>query len=235
MGVIQLSRRNGRPKKKDTQVSQPSNPINVANEAVNEEPSMQLKELVGFCTKLQQRVLDLEITKVGRSARVVSFDEASLDMAEKGSSTLQKPVTTAGEKLKSARPKTKGMKKKDQISFDEQEAIRLQAEFDEEVRLAREKDEANGKLETLIETVKKQACEQQDQKKAIESTMGWIVGIKRLIDDLRVTAAQVCVTTASTKIMKNMLSIITAEKIKTARRFSTIRERIKTAQRKDKD
>ncbi|GKD14028.1 hypothetical protein Tco_1198435, partial [Tanacetum coccineum] len=35
------------------------------------------------------------------------------------------------------------MKKKDQISFDEQEAIRLQAEFDEEVRLAREKDEAS--------------------------------------------------------------------------------------------
>ncbi|GJX13207.1 putative ribonuclease H-like domain-containing protein [Tanacetum coccineum] len=35
------------------------------------------------------------------------------------------------------------MKKKDQISFDEQEAIRLQAEFDEKVRLAREKDEAN--------------------------------------------------------------------------------------------
>ncbi|GKB59748.1 hypothetical protein Tco_0915934, partial [Tanacetum coccineum] len=35
------------------------------------------------------------------------------------------------------------MKKKDQISFDEQEAIRLQAEFDEEARLAREKDEAN--------------------------------------------------------------------------------------------
>ncbi|GJZ35569.1 uncharacterized mitochondrial protein-like protein [Tanacetum coccineum] len=35
------------------------------------------------------------------------------------------------------------MKKKDQISFDEQEAIRLQDEFDKEVRLAREKDEAN--------------------------------------------------------------------------------------------
>ncbi|GJU87096.1 hypothetical protein Tco_1294642, partial [Tanacetum coccineum] len=35
------------------------------------------------------------------------------------------------------------MKKKVQISFDEQEAIRLQAEFDEEVRLVREKDEAN--------------------------------------------------------------------------------------------
>ncbi|GJU92806.1 hypothetical protein Tco_1317562 [Tanacetum coccineum] len=35
------------------------------------------------------------------------------------------------------------MKKKDQISFDEQEAIRLQAEFDKEKRLAMEKDEAN--------------------------------------------------------------------------------------------
>ncbi|GJZ66625.1 hypothetical protein Tco_0623321 [Tanacetum coccineum] len=35
------------------------------------------------------------------------------------------------------------MNKKDQMSFDEQEAKRLQAEFDEEERLAREKDEAN--------------------------------------------------------------------------------------------
>ncbi|GJW85577.1 hypothetical protein Tco_0158722 [Tanacetum coccineum] len=35
------------------------------------------------------------------------------------------------------------MKKKDQINFDKQEAIRLQAEFDKEVRLAREKDKAN--------------------------------------------------------------------------------------------
>ncbi|GKB80272.1 putative ribonuclease H-like domain-containing protein [Tanacetum coccineum] len=35
------------------------------------------------------------------------------------------------------------MKKKDQISFDEQEAIRLQDEFDKEERLAREKDKAN--------------------------------------------------------------------------------------------
>ncbi|GKC87430.1 hypothetical protein Tco_1148079 [Tanacetum coccineum] len=37
----------------------------------------------------------------------------------------------------------KPLKKKDKISFDEQKAIRLQAEFDEEERLAREKDEAN--------------------------------------------------------------------------------------------
>ncbi|GJS22540.1 hypothetical protein Tco_0451172 [Tanacetum coccineum] len=35
------------------------------------------------------------------------------------------------------------MKKKDQITFDEQEAIRLQVKIDKEVRLASEKDEAN--------------------------------------------------------------------------------------------
>ncbi|GJU58259.1 hypothetical protein Tco_1236025 [Tanacetum coccineum] len=38
------------------------------------------------------------------------------------------------------------MKKKDQISFDQQEAIRLQAEFYEEERLIREKEEANNVL-----------------------------------------------------------------------------------------
>ncbi|GKA99639.1 hypothetical protein Tco_0827633 [Tanacetum coccineum] len=262
----QKSRR--RPKEKDTEIPQssvPSDPTNIADEAVTEEPSMQLKELMDFCTKLQQRVLDLENTKtaqaqeitslkkrvkrlekkggsrthklkrlykIGRSARVVSSDEASLgdqedaskqgrkiddidadaeitlvdetqgrhdddlmfdtcvlndeevfagqDMAENPTAaTITNVELTLAQtlaELKSARPKTKGvvmqepsesittttttipskdkgkgimveeplkMKKKDQISFDEQEAIRLQAEFDEEVRLAREKDKAN--------------------------------------------------------------------------------------------
>ncbi|GJS49404.1 hypothetical protein Tco_0599525 [Tanacetum coccineum] len=38
------------------------------------------------------------------------------------------------------------MKPKDQVLFDEQEAIRLQAQFDEEERIAREKEEANTAL-----------------------------------------------------------------------------------------
>ncbi|GKF49493.1 hypothetical protein Tco_0142744 [Tanacetum coccineum] len=107
----QRKQKSMRSKRKDTEVPQPSNPINVADEAINKEPSMQLKELMDFCTKLQERVLDLENTKtaqapgftslrlrvkklekkggsrthnlkrlykVGRSARIVSFDEASL-------------------------------------------------------------------------------------------------------------------------------------------------------------
>ncbi|GKF31366.1 hypothetical protein Tco_0101164, partial [Tanacetum coccineum] len=55
--------------------------------------------------------------------------------------------------LKNARPKTKGIvmqepneEERSSISFDEQEAMRFQAEFDKEVRLAREKDEANVSL-----------------------------------------------------------------------------------------
>ncbi|GJR84166.1 hypothetical protein Tco_0154951 [Tanacetum coccineum] len=38
------------------------------------------------------------------------------------------------------------IKKKDQISFDQQEAMRLQAQFDEESRITREKEEANAAL-----------------------------------------------------------------------------------------
>ncbi|GJS24243.1 hypothetical protein Tco_0452875 [Tanacetum coccineum] len=253
----QKKQKSRRPKRKDTEVPQPSDPTNVADEAVTEEPSMQLKELMDFCTKLQQRVLDLENTKtaqaqeitslklrvkrlekkggsrthklkrlyrVGRSERVVSSDEASLGDQEDASKQGRKindidadagitlvnethgrhddnlmfdTVTTAGEvvttanvevsiasptiatitnveltlsqtlaEFKSARPETKGvvmqepsesitittttipskdkgkgimveeplnMKKKDQISFDEQEAIRLQAKFEEEI------------------------------------------------------------------------------------------------------
>ncbi|GKF37499.1 hypothetical protein Tco_0114257, partial [Tanacetum coccineum] len=226
------------------------------------EDGLQLKELMEFCTKLQQRVLDLENTKTAQAHEITSlkrrvkklkrkkksrtdglkrlykgrkihdidanehitlenvhyedmFDTSvfndkevfagqDMAMAEKEVSTADL-VTTTGEvvttanvevstasttvatittieltlaqtlaKLKSARPKTKWvvmqepsetttttkipskdkgkgimveeplkMKKKDQVLFDEQEAIRLQAQFDEEERIAREKEEAN--------------------------------------------------------------------------------------------
>ncbi|GJW41670.1 retrovirus-related pol polyprotein from transposon TNT 1-94, partial [Tanacetum coccineum] len=298
--TLMRKQKSRRPKDKDTQVPQssvPSDPTNVADEAVTEAPSVKLKELMDFCTKLQQRVLDLENTKtaqgqeitslkkrvkklekkggsrthklkrlykVGRSARVVSFEEASLDDQEDASKqgrkiddidkdteitlvdetqgkygdedmfgvnnldgdevVVESEVTDkAGEKrniveeavvvtdavtipvsvatitnveltlaqtlteLKSARPKTKGvvmqepsestptislqlpsqvkgqgskdkgkakmiepekpLKKKDQIKFNKEEALRIQEKFDEEDRLAREKaqqvEEAN--------------------------------------------------------------------------------------------
>ncbi|GKC76635.1 hypothetical protein Tco_1127409 [Tanacetum coccineum] len=117
----QRKQKSRRPKEEDAEIPQssvPSDSTNVADEAINEEPSMQLKELMDFCNQLQQRVLDLENTKttqakeitslklrvkrlekkggsrthklkrlykVGRSARVVSFDEASLGDQEDAS------------------------------------------------------------------------------------------------------------------------------------------------------
>ncbi|GJR67596.1 putative ribonuclease H-like domain-containing protein [Tanacetum coccineum] len=40
------------------------------DEAVTKEPCMQLKELMDFCTKLQQRVLDLENTKTAQAQEI---------------------------------------------------------------------------------------------------------------------------------------------------------------------
>ncbi|GKD84760.1 hypothetical protein Tco_1355914 [Tanacetum coccineum] len=102
------------------QSSVPSDPTNVADEAVNEEPSMQLKELIDFCTKLQQRPGEhkdcsssrdykfkeksqevkeergsrthkiRKLYKVGRSTRVVSSNEASLGDQEDASKQRKK-------------------------------------------------------------------------------------------------------------------------------------------------
>ncbi|GJT17877.1 putative ribonuclease H-like domain-containing protein [Tanacetum coccineum] len=229
----------------------------------SDEDSIKLKELMEFCTKLKQRVLDLENTKttqaqeitslklrvkklekkgelrthklkrlykVSRSARVISSNEASLgdqedaskqgrkiddidkdaeitlvdetqarygddlmfdtcvlddeevfagqDMAKKEINVAKKKVSTADPTLieiRSAKPKVKGvvigeqsesttrtrpqqlpskdkgkgkmvelekpMKKKELIRLDEEIASNLQAEFDEEVILAKEKAE----------------------------------------------------------------------------------------------
>ncbi|GJX30103.1 hypothetical protein Tco_0238182 [Tanacetum coccineum] len=241
-----MKQKSRRPNEKDTEIPQSSvfsDPTNVADEAVNEEPSMQLKELIDFCTKLQQRVLGLENTKTAQAHEITRgciqtgeeihdidadeditlenvhdaemFDVNDLDGDEV---VVESKVTDkAGEKrniveeavvvtnavtipvsgatitnveltlaqtlaeLKSARPKTKRvvmqepseptptislqlpsqvkgqgskdkgkakmiepekpLKKKEQIKFDEEEALRLQTKFNEEDRLAREKDQ----------------------------------------------------------------------------------------------
>ncbi|GJR49490.1 uncharacterized mitochondrial protein-like protein [Tanacetum coccineum] len=102
-------------------------------------------------------ITDVDITLAQALAALKSekpkADKVMIQEPEQGTirTTAATTVTAA-----STRPKAKGliiheeeqsttpiMKKKDQISFDEQEAIRLQAEFDKEERLAREKDEAN--------------------------------------------------------------------------------------------
>ncbi|GJZ84808.1 hypothetical protein Tco_0650147 [Tanacetum coccineum] len=114
-------------------------------------------------SEVVKAVSTIPVSAATTTTIVITDDEITLakTLAELKSAKLQ--TTTAATIITAAitRPKAKGivkvqdkgkgimveeplkMKKKDQISFDEQEAIRLQAEFDEEERLAREKDEAN--------------------------------------------------------------------------------------------
>ncbi|GJR02853.1 hypothetical protein Tco_0525837 [Tanacetum coccineum] len=91
-------------------------------------------------------------------------------------------------------------KKKDLIRLDEEIALKLQAEFDEEERLAREKDEANVTLTMEIDLYvsrEKYHLTPATITDMLNKKLQWRdSGIKRLLDDLRVTAAQVCVTAA---------------------------------------
>ncbi|GKF29893.1 hypothetical protein Tco_0096235, partial [Tanacetum coccineum] len=82
-----------RPKRKDIEIPQssvPNDPTNVADEAVNEEPSMQLNELMDFCTKLQQRVLDLENTKTAQAQEITSLKLRVKRLEKKGGSRTHK-------------------------------------------------------------------------------------------------------------------------------------------------
>ncbi|GJR32948.1 hypothetical protein Tco_1109180 [Tanacetum coccineum] len=64
------------------------------------------------------------------------------------------------------------IKKKDQISFDEQEAIRIQELIYEEERIAREKDEANIALTEEWDDIQAKIKADQEKKKALCSKKG---------------------------------------------------------------
>ncbi|GJR63262.1 hypothetical protein Tco_1505424 [Tanacetum coccineum] len=79
------------------------------------------------------------IQELGESTTTISSQQSQ----EKGKGIMIKPV--------------KPMKKKDQISFDEETALKLQAEFNEEERLEREKAEKEKEANiALIETAEKE-------------------------------------------------------------------------------
>nr|GEV52981.1 hypothetical protein [Tanacetum cinerariifolium] len=154
-------------------------PFSRVNTLGSGEDSLKLNELMKLCTKLSERVLNLETTKTAQAKEssdeevivetgvtdatttVVFINDITLAQAlmelktskpkERGiimqeSSETPKTTTTIPISLK-FHDKGKGimveeplkMKKKDQISFDEQEARRLQAEFDEQDKLVEEK------------------------------------------------------------------------------------------------
>ncbi|GJU29876.1 hypothetical protein Tco_1173465 [Tanacetum coccineum] len=85
------------------------------------------------------------------------------------------PITSSNDKGKGIMVEEPlKMKKKDQVLFDKQEAIRLQAQFDEEDMIAREKEEANAaliaqwndiqdKVETDYELAQRLQAEEQEE------------------------------------------------------------------------
>ncbi|GKE17296.1 hypothetical protein Tco_1424873 [Tanacetum coccineum] len=127
---------------------------------LNKQTTPKLNELMELCTTLQKKVLDLEKTKTTQANEIASLkrrvkklekkrNDADNEMYDVGTVTgdeifaKQEEVQDKG-KGKMIKPKpVKKISKKDQLRSDEEEAKRLQAEFDEEERLAREKDEAN--------------------------------------------------------------------------------------------
>ncbi|GKD14743.1 hypothetical protein Tco_1199150 [Tanacetum coccineum] len=126
----------------------------------SDEDRIKLDELMALCTTLQNRVLDLEKTKTTQHIEIPksSYDKESLgeDASKQGridAIDAYKEITlvsAAGDKVSTTSAATtdkcKGiliepMKKEDQILLDEETALNLQAEFNEEERLAREKAE----------------------------------------------------------------------------------------------
>ncbi|GKD80390.1 hypothetical protein Tco_1343011 [Tanacetum coccineum] len=81
---------------------------------------------------LAQTLAELKSARPRAKGLVIPEKEPTIPLKDKGKSIMVE------EPLK--------IKKKDQVLFDTQEAIRLQAQFDEEERIAREKEEANAAL-----------------------------------------------------------------------------------------
>ncbi|GJU18829.1 hypothetical protein Tco_1146795 [Tanacetum coccineum] len=91
----------------------------------------------------------------------------------------------------------KPLKKKDQISFDEQEAIKLQAKFDEEKRLTREKDKANVALHEEWDDIQAkvdadyqlaQRLQAKEQEQRVGDELEQEVTKKQKVDDVQETA-----------------------------------------------
>ncbi|GJZ16788.1 hypothetical protein Tco_0552911 [Tanacetum coccineum] len=156
--TLEISRR---PKRKDNEVPQPSGPTtNVVDEAINEEMDDSLVRAATTASSLKAEQ-GSEITLVdetqGRYGDEENFDTGVLD----GDEVLAEPEVTTKDvnlsvdevtlaqalvALKSAKVQEKA-NKKDQISLDEELTFKLQAEEEEEERIAREKaqreEEAN--------------------------------------------------------------------------------------------
>ncbi|GKC74325.1 putative reverse transcriptase domain-containing protein [Tanacetum coccineum] len=113
------------------------------NTLQSDEDRLKLEELMELCTNLQNRVLDLEKTKTTQANEIAS---------------LKRRVNSLKRKIGRGKGITieehvKPVKKKYLIKLDDEVALKLQVEFDEEERLAREKAKKEQEANiVLIET-----------------------------------------------------------------------------------
>ncbi|GKB77011.1 hypothetical protein Tco_0943906 [Tanacetum coccineum] len=132
---------------------------------------MKLQELIDLCTKLSDKVLDLEnvkdaqaleiqklkkrVKKLERSNAIPNHIENELTkkngifMVFKRNSETQRFALQLLLLVKSV--STASQKKKDQIKYDADVAHRLQAELDKEARLEREREEEASKAPNIAE------------------------------------------------------------------------------------
>ncbi|GJV99766.1 putative ribonuclease H-like domain-containing protein [Tanacetum coccineum] len=123
-----------KPKRKDTQIPQFSGPIdNVEDEVINEEIDDSLERAATTASSLDAKHDRGNINKTQSKATPVTLPDGAwteyVSEGDKGKGILVEETVKP--------------KKKDLIRLDEEITSKLQAEFDEEERLAREKDEAN--------------------------------------------------------------------------------------------
>ncbi|GJY05500.1 hypothetical protein Tco_0371440 [Tanacetum coccineum] len=129
-----------------------------ANTLRSGEDSLKLNELMELCTSLQQRVLDLEKTNTTQVEEIVNEESLGEDASKQGrinAIDVDEDITLVNDQddadMFDVNTLTGDEIKGDVIeepnipasAASKKDTIRLQAEFDEEERLAREKDEAN--------------------------------------------------------------------------------------------
>ncbi|GKD67858.1 hypothetical protein Tco_1321948, partial [Tanacetum coccineum] len=122
------------------------NPLTSDEVLAEQEVAAKDVNLIVDEVTLAQALTTLKIIKPKVKANVIK-ELSSVPVSAANVSTKVSAVTTTIATIPTPRKgivitkleEPEKMKKKDQISFDEQEAKRLQAEFDEEERLAREK------------------------------------------------------------------------------------------------
>ncbi|GKD51903.1 hypothetical protein Tco_1280879 [Tanacetum coccineum] len=144
-GKFLMYPRSRRPKRKDTEVPQPSGPTtNVVDEAINEEMDDSLERAATTATGLDADHDSAEPEVTIKDVNL-SVDEVTLAQALAALKSAKVKAQDNGKRIMVE--ELMKIKKKKQISLDEELAFKLQAEEEEEERLNREKaqreEEAN--------------------------------------------------------------------------------------------